>query len=354
MQDMSKIPIIPQTALGGKGLFYVGGKMKGEPGQQYFCGQIFVEVYVPSVIRQPYPIIFFHGAGQTNVNWLLTPDGRMGWADFFVQQGYVVYLAEQPSRGRSAYHPAEDGPRMYHSMEALQERFASDEGKWPQSKGHTQWPDDGQQLSDPVFKAFAQSQVEYLPDNGHSQRLVLACAEELLSKTGPAILLTHSQAGPFGWTILDAYPDLVKGVVALEPSGPPFSEDLTSPVAKNYGIASLPLHFSPAVNTPEDFQLERWPAPAEGLSDGWVMKEPAPQLPRLQGTPIVILVGEASYHAGYDHLTSHVLHQAGVAHDFVTLSDVGIHGNGHMMMLEKNNMEIAELIHSWICTSIHQ
>ena len=50
---------------------------------------------MPEKVSQPYPVIFFHGAGQTNVNWLITPDGRKGWADYFVEQGYAVYLAEQ-------------------------------------------------------------------------------------------------------------------------------------------------------------------------------------------------------------------------------------------------------------------
>ena len=62
----------------------------------------------------------------------------------------------------------------------------------------------------------------------------------------------------------------------------------------------------------------------------------------------MILVGEASYHQGYDHLTSHVLMQCGVSHDFVRLQDVGIHGNGHMMMLEKNHTDIADWILNWL------
>lgn len=60
------------------------------------------------------------------------------------------------------------------------------------------------------------------------------------------------------------------------------------------------------------------------------------------------MVSESSYHAGYDHLTSKVLEQSGVEHDFVRLENIGIHGNGHMMMLEKNNLEIAQWIAGWL------
>ena len=40
--------------------------------------------------------------------------------------------------------------------------------------------------------------------------------------------------------------------------------------------------------------------------------------------------------------------QAGVEHDSVRVPEVGIRGNGHMMMLEKNNLEIAEYLRGWL------
>lgn len=174
-----------------------------------------------------------------------------------------------------------------------------------------------------------------------------AMAKELLEKTGPAILLTHSQAGPFGWNIADAYPDQVKGIIAAEPSGPPFSNGVSQDAVANYGISELPLHFQPPLQ-PHENLASWWDCPDKTLKSGWIMKEPAHKLPRLCGIPILLLVSEASYHAAYDHLTSHFLTQAGVPHDFIRLEDKGIHGNGHMMMLEKNNLEIADLIHQWI------
>ncbi len=64
--------------------------------------------------------------------------------------------------------------------------------------------------------------------------------------------------------------------------------------------------------------------------------------------PILILTTEASYHAPYDHCTLKYLEQAGVRPMFIKLADIGIRGNGHMMMLEKNNMEIAAVISRWL------
>ena len=59
-------------------------------------------------------------------------------------------------------------------------------------------------------------------------------------------------------------------------------------------------------------------------------------------------MSEASYHAPYDHCTVAYLKQAQVATDFIRLADVGIRGNGHMMMLEKNSDDIARVMDEWI------
>ena len=64
------------------------------------------------------------------------------------------------------------------------------------------------------------------------------------------------------------------------------------------------------------------------------------------------MTAEASYHAPYDHCTVKYLEQAGVHSTWIKLADVGIRGNGHMMMLEKNNLEIAAAISNWLSKSL--
>ena len=63
---------------------------------------------------------------------------------------------------------------------------------------------------------------------------------------------------------------------------------------------------------------------------------------------MLMLTAEASYHAPFDHCTVDYLRQGGVNVDFIRLEDKGIHGNGHMMMLENNSLEIAKLLEQWI------
>jgi hypothetical protein len=61
-----------------------------------------------------------------------------------------------------------------------------------------------------------------------------------------------------------------------------------------------------------------------------------------------VLVSEASYHAGYDHCTARYLTQAGVKTDLVRLGDIGLHGDGHMLMLEKHSAQVAAEIMRWL------
>ena len=66
----------------------------------------------------------------------------------------------------------------------------------------------------------------------------------------------------------------------------------------------------------------------------------------------LIFAAEASYHAMYDHCTARYLEQAGVKTDFVRLEDAGLRGNGHMVMIEKNNLDIAAMIDRWVSQNV--
>src|SRR5262245_35765273 len=63
--------------------------------------QMYVRYQVP-VAAKRYPITFIHGCCLTGKTWETTPDGRIGWDEYFVRKGYAVYIVDQVSRGRSA------------------------------------------------------------------------------------------------------------------------------------------------------------------------------------------------------------------------------------------------------------
>jgi hypothetical protein len=116
-----------------------------------------------------------------------------------------------------------------------------------------------------------------------------------------------------------------------------------------YGITAVPMNYSPPIKDASEFKMvQQDKADAPDLVRCYAQAEPARQLPNLQKMPILVLTAEASYHAPYDHCTVNYLRQAGVKPTYIRLADIGIKGNSHVMMLEKNNKEIAAVIAKWL------
>jgi pimeloyl-ACP methyl ester carboxylesterase len=135
---------------------------------------------------------------------------------------------------------------------------------------------------------------------------------------GPSVLLTHSLGGGFGWLALSECPSLVKAVVAVEPAGPPFAT-LPGLGSFAHGLTPVPLVFGPG--------------PGEG---------------KLGRVPIAVVTAESSGHEAADRATASFLRSCGADVDELRLGELGLHGNAHAMMLERNNAEIAALITDWI------
>ena len=166
--------------------------------------------------------------------------------------------------------------------------------RWPQAKLHTQWPGSGKP-GDKYFDAFYASQFQSLADSEKSQQINRDAAVALLDKIGPAIVLTHSQSGAYGWLIADARPKLVKALISIEPNGPPVYEtelkgapdwfEDTGP-RKTYGLGFVPLAYDPPLKPGETLAFVRQEKPdAPDLVRGWLQAEPARKLPNLAKVP---------------------------------------------------------------------
>jgi pimeloyl-ACP methyl ester carboxylesterase len=80
----------------------------------------------------------------------------------------------------------------------------------------------------------------------------------LLGRIGPAIIVTHSQSGPFGWLIADARLRLVKAVVAAQPAGPPFENAVfETKKAHAWGVTDIPSTYNPPVNDPAELKVDQ-------------------------------------------------------------------------------------------------
>jgi len=349
----------PPLSLARDGFFYVGGHTTVVNGRSHVVGQMYVEMRIPAKQTHPYPIIMVHGGTRTGTTYTGTPDGRESWAQYFARRGYAVYVVDQPGRGRSGYLTEAYGPQTLADGESGQRRYLQQEKfkLWPQAHLHTQWPGSGAP-EDPVTLQMVGSYVPEIKDFTKQQFLNRDALVALLDKIGPSILLVHSQAGAFAWPVADARPDLVKAIVGVEPNGPPVhSVELIGapdwfkegPVALPYGISGVPLTYAPPVKDASELSFAREEkADAPDLVTCWRQAAPARQLPNLQKMPIMIMTSEASYHAPYDHCTVKYLEQAGVKPTWIKLAELGIKGNSHVMMQEKNNKEIAAVIYGWL------
>jgi len=337
-----------------QGVFFVGGHYNDDVSPTFMSGQMYVRYQIPvdpdkGKIKK-YPVVMVHGGAQQSTTFTGTPDDRSGWADYFLKKGWPVYIVDQPGRGRSPYIESVYGPRNNITPERVEQAFTAlaANGTWPQAQLHTQWPGTGMH-GDTVFDQFFASQwggMDQLSQEEQSTPAIVA----LLDKIGPAVLLTHSQSGPFGWQVADRRPQLVKAILAAEPNGPPFMDTADTFLRLPWGIGRLPMTYDPPVTDPAQLNPVQESQPqAPDLLRCWRQSEPAHKLVNLPGIPILILSSEASQRgAQYDHCTSQYLTQAGVPNERVRLQDVGIHGNGHMMMLEKNNLEIAAFMETWL------
>jgi pimeloyl-ACP methyl ester carboxylesterase len=361
----ASIPTFSTADVARTGFFYAGGKYVGAPGKEVMDGAEYVEVMVPKKVRHPYPIVMFHGAGQTGTDWLQTPDGRAGWAYLFLKQGYTIYMVDYPARGRSAYVPDEDGRLTIRTAPNLEQIFTDigRQGSWPNAKKFTEWPGEGPnrgRMGDAIFDNFAKTQVQFLA-GGKQAQLNLDAHIALLDMIGtPVILLTHSQGGEFGWEIADARPKLVKAIITAEPAGPPIHGVNIAKIAYNqnpnliWGVTSLPVHYDPPVSDPAELQPV-----LEEKSEGpdvvpcYLQKEPAHKLVNLENIPVLDVSGEASYHRIFDACVPKWLNQAGVKAEYVKMEDVGLTGNDHQMMMDKNSDAIAKYFMSWLDKHVH-
>jgi pimeloyl-ACP methyl ester carboxylesterase len=278
-----------------------GVPIKLDPNGPYVVEQMYVQYFVPKSRRAALPILFWHGGGLTGVSYETTPDGREGWLNYFIRKGWTVYNSDAVERGRSGFAPPdvwrEEATHLPMSNAYQRFRIGGGEGTWnPEPSKRKRLP--GNQFPTEAYDDFAK---QIVPRWTTTNAAIIAAYTDLVDKVCPCVILVHSQAGEFGQTIAQARPDKVKALVMLEPAAP---GDIDN------ALKSVPLLAIYGDYIESD---ARWP--------------------KIRQNELTFLAKVTA---------------AGGRVDIIDLPDVGINGNSHMIMMDKNNLAVADVILKWL------
>jgi pimeloyl-ACP methyl ester carboxylesterase len=321
-----KTPDTP-LVLKAQGSFFVGGEKvtqtKSElgdlgPGGTITVNQMYVRYMVPQGGDGNVPVVMVHGATLTGKSWETTPDGRMGWDEYFVRKGHPVYVPDQVGRGRSGFNQAVyNNVRKGSALPASQPvwlRF-SDEGVWPNFRFGSK---PGEPFSDSQFPLAALDELskQGVPDVSFggvpTPNPTLKALSVLAGQVGGAVLMGHSQSGSFPLESALIDPAVARGLVLVEPGRCPatYTPEQVATLAKVPLLVVFGDHRDNPTGLPT---LPTWQKRFEDCQ---------------------ALIGR--------------IKSAGGQAQMLNPPERGIRGNSHMIMQDKNHLQIADLILQWI------
>lgn len=324
--------------LAEQGGFWLDVQRKKMPYGEIAQGQFFVQYMIPAEKKHPYPVVMVHGGGGQGTH-MMGIGGRPGWVHFFVQNGYSVYWIDRPSFGRSPYHPDALPPSHLPNVPALEGLVGA-----TNVFNTAQWPGPGG-MNDPIIDQFMACESGNVSDEAFHSDMVWRGGVELLDHIGPSILFVHAFGGFFAWGVADRRPKLVKAIMCMEINGNPFAAQL------RWGLTALPMTYDPPVTDLSQFKLVDKTSPTDSprpvVSPFKLQAEPAHQWKNIKGIPIGWMTSE--FGAGGSPVSNvEFLKQAGCTVEMLRLRDYGIHGNGNLMLMEKNNHEIFAVTRDWL------
>jgi hypothetical protein len=311
-------PLAPLT-LATQGSFFIGGHdihsdalstlPRYIPDGTITIDQMYVHYQIPASKLHRLPITFIHGCCLTGKTWETTPDGRMGWDEYFLRRGFPVYIVDQADRGRSSLNPltinaVKSGKLPITALPDL--FFVGHEAAWQVFRFGPDYPKLFPGLQFPI-EAQTEFWKQMVPDWSPSlpdPNPTIADLSELAIRLNGTILVSHSQSGIFPFQTTGISTKGIAGIIAIEPGSCPDPKSDMKPLL-NIPILVL---FGDNVET-----SPRW----------------GPRLKACQA-----FVKAAS--------------EAGVKAELVQLPNVGILGNSHMLMQDKNNLQVADWLIHWI------
>ncbi len=292
-----------------------GGAPAAGPAGEITVNQMYVQYQIPLKGAEHVPVVMVHGCCLSSKTWETTPDGRMGWSEYFVRKDRSVYLADQVSRARSGFDPTAFGdvrsgktppaqlPNILSATHQIGWTVFRFGPKFGEVFADQQFP---MEAIDEFYKQMIPDLNSTLPQANNPTWKQMAA---LGVKLNGAILMGHSESGFFPEQAALIDPSGIRGIVSIE---------------------------QPCVTT---------------LT--------APQIATLAKIPTLIMFGDhlgdvtggpANWAQSFDTCNTFVdqLKKAGGDAEMMHLPALGIKGNSHMLMQDKNSDQLADLVIAWI------
>jgi pimeloyl-ACP methyl ester carboxylesterase len=259
-----------------------------DPNGSYHIEQAYVQYFLPEQPRFRTPLLLVHGGGLTGAQWEDTPDGRPGWLWRFIDAGIAVYVIDNVERGRAGWCAIDgewpDAPVMRSDEEAA--RFYR--FSFP---GH-QFP----------MEAMDGLSAQTVPRWPSTSALQARAVQMAIEHIGDVVVLGFSQGGGLSFQAADVCRSRVKACIGIEPHG-------------------VPTEFAPTI----------------------------------PGTPALMVFGDFIDQDDYwrdmacrGRAALDEWSRAGGIGEVCDLPEHGIHGNTHMLMMDRNSDEVASLLIRWL------
>lgn len=186
-----------------------------DPRGTFAVEHAYVQYFVPAPRRPGPPVVLVHGGGMSGSCWETTPDGRPGWLQLLLQRGYEVHVIDNTERGRAGFAPGLwQGDPVLRSLEEAWTLFRI---------GAAGEFGDRRAFADQKFPvaAFDRLPRYFVPRWFSTTAVQAANLRAVLDRTGPAIVIGHSQGCETVFDALAGGGGLAAGVIALEPSADP-------------------------------------------------------------------------------------------------------------------------------------
>jgi len=183
-----------------------------DPRGHFAVEHAYVQYFVPARRNAAPPVVLVHGGGMHGSTWETTPDGRPGWLNLLVGEGFEVHVLDNVERGRSGFAPGLwDGDPILRSQEEAWTLFRIG----PEDGFSRRTPFARSRFPVACFDRFSRMLVPRWLSTAPLQVAALVAA---LRRIGPALVICHSQGGETTLDAIGQVPDLVAGMIAVEPS----------------------------------------------------------------------------------------------------------------------------------------